>query len=41
MNKDDFIKIVSSSTPEELSKIIQEKGKPMKPMTPFIFLNDK
>ena len=35
--KDDFIEFLSEATPEEVNKLILEKGKPRKLIEPMIF----
>lgn len=37
ISKSDFIKELSSMTREDINKIILEKGKPIKPISPVIF----
>jgi len=37
INKESFIKILSSLTPEEINKIIEQKGKKPKPIPMVIF----
>ena len=43
ISKDNFIDFLSSATPEEINKLIEEKGKPPKPINPIFFYpkNDK
>lgn len=38
---DDFIKFLSSATPEEVSQMIMEKGKPRKLVEGIIFFDKK
>lgn len=42
MQRSEFIDILTSSTPEELNKFIESKGKQAKPVCPVIFhkIND-
>lgn len=40
MKKDDFLKSLKNITPEEINKIIKEKGKEPKPVKPIIFLKN-
>lgn len=35
IGKEDFIAFLSNSTPEDLNKLIKEKGKPIRPIDPF------
>ena len=37
INKDNFIDFLANSTPEEINKMIEEKGKPPKPINPLFF----
>jgi len=37
VSKDDFISFLASSTPEELNKLIETKGKPPKLICPMFF----
>lgn len=40
IDKENFIDFLVQSTPEDLNRLIQEKGKPKKPYTPvFIYKN--
>ena len=39
IEKDDFIQFLASSSPEEINKFIEEKGKPRKLIEPMIFFN--
>lgn len=39
--KEDFIKILSFATPEEINSIIKNRGKPIKPITPAYFIGDR
>lgn len=41
VNKDDFITFLSLATPEEVSKLISERGKPAKPFSPFSPIRNK
>lgn len=40
IQKDDFIKFLSTSTPEEINEYILEKGKPKKLIDPIIFFDN-
>lgn len=40
VKKEDFIKFLSSATPEEINKLISEKGKPRKLIEPLVFFNN-
>lgn len=37
IKKEDFIDFLISATPEDINKMILEKGKPPKPIEPMIF----
>jgi len=37
IDKDNFIAFLSSMTPVEVNKLIEEKGKPPKPICPMFF----
>lgn len=39
--KDDFIEFISSMTPAEINKLIEEKGKPHRLMEPLFFFPRK
>ena len=39
IEKEDFIKFLVDATPEEINKLILEKGKPPKLIEPMIFFN--
>ena len=39
LNKDDFIKFLATSSPEEVTNYIVNKGKPPKLISPMIFLD--
>lgn len=39
MEKDEFISILMTETPEEINSYIEEKGKKRKPFCPVIFRN--
>lgn len=41
IDKDDFIQFLSSATPEEVNKLILEKGKPRKLIEPMVFFKEK
>ena len=41
VDKNDFIKFFSQSTPEEINQLIREKGKPRKLYTPVFFFKNK
>lgn len=41
MNKDSFIKVLSSEQPEEINKYIEEKGKKKKLISAICFYNSK
>lgn len=41
IDKDDFIHFLSSASPEEVNKLIIEKGKPRKLIEPMIFFKEK
>ena len=41
MVKEDFIKFLATATPEEVNKLILEKGKPRKLIEPIIFFKEK
>lgn len=41
VDKDDFIKFLSHATPEDLNKLILEKGKPRKLYYPVFFFKNK
>ena len=38
MNKEDFLNIINSLSIEEINKIIKEKGKQPKLITPVVFI---
>ena len=41
VSKEDFINFLSSSTPEEINKFIEEKGKPHTLISPVFFYPKK
>lgn len=41
IGKDDFIKFLSSATPDEVNRFVLEKGKPRKLIEPMIFFDKK
>lgn len=41
ISKDDFIAYISSKSPEEINKLISEKGKPPRRICPMFFFPDK
>lgn len=41
ISKENFINFLASSTPEEVSRYILEKGKPPKLIEPVVFFKDK
>lgn len=41
IDKDDFIDFLASATPEEVNRLISEKGKPRKLIEPMIFFKNK
>ena len=41
LSKEDFITVLSSATPEDLNRIILEKGKKPKPIWPIYFFRNK
>ena len=41
IKKEDFIDFLASASPEEVNKLILEKGKPRKLIAPMIFFKDK
>ena len=41
INKDDFIHFLSNASPEEVNRLIIEKGKPRKLIEPMVFFKEK
>ena len=41
IKKEDFIDFLASASPEEVNKLILEKGKPRKLIQPLIFFDEK
>ena len=41
IDKDDFIEFLANSSPEEINKFIEEKGKPHRPIWPVFILPSK
>ena len=41
INKQDFIDFLASATPEEINKMINEKGKPPKLIDPIVYFKSK
>lgn len=40
ISKENFLTFLSSATPEDINRLIQEKGKPPKKICPMIFFAD-
>ena len=41
VSKENFIEFLASASPEEINKLILEKGKPPKLIEPMVFFKDK
>lgn len=41
VDREDFIKFLAESSPEDINKLILEKGKPRKLYTPVFFFKNK
>lgn len=41
INKENFIQFLATSSPEEVSEYIKEKGKPAKLIKPMIFFDER
>ena len=41
ITRDNFIKFLAEATPEEVNRLITEKGKPRKLIEPMIFFDNK
>ena len=41
IEKDDFITFLANASPEEVNKLIIEKGKPRKLIEPMVFFKEK